>query len=181
MQNEPNLKNTKMNLNLFNTTNYVIFRPPGNRKNEPNSNPISNFRLEEQFTLIYEIFILIFTNFYTNLPPVYELSTLHSDENGNFHHLGHPKNEPNLRPIRCGYAVMACSSASFYILRPTFASHGPRATSKKMQNEPNFKNNRINITSVLRKDYMENDAFATTKNEPNLRPICFCHAVVACC
>jgi len=46
MQNEPNLKNTKMNLNLFKTTNYSIFRLLQRRKNEPNSNPIC--RVETQ-------------------------------------------------------------------------------------------------------------------------------------
>jgi len=48
MQNEPNLKNTQMNLNLFKTTNYIIFRPLQRRKNEPNlwkTNPIQTTRL----------------------------------------------------------------------------------------------------------------------------------------
>jgi len=36
MQNEPNFKNTQMNLNLFTTTDYGTFHPPSHRKNEPN-------------------------------------------------------------------------------------------------------------------------------------------------
>ncbi len=42
---------------------------------------------------------------------------------------------------------------------------------KKMRNEPNLKNTKINITAVLTKDYMKNDAFSPRKNEPNSNPI----------
>jgi len=40
MQNEPNLKNTKINLTPFKTGNYEKNRPFTHRKNEPNTNPI---------------------------------------------------------------------------------------------------------------------------------------------
>jgi len=102
MQNEPNFKNTQINLRPVKTRNYGNFHPHGRPKNEPNSNPIygklPQFAVFKQFPLIYEIFILIFTNFYTNSPPIYELSTLHSDENGNFHPLDQRKFMPKLAP-----------------------------------------------------------------------------------
>jgi hypothetical protein len=40
MQNEPNLKNTKMNLTLFKRMDYSNFHPSAHRKNEPKTNPI---------------------------------------------------------------------------------------------------------------------------------------------
>jgi len=40
---------------------------------------------------------------------------------------------------------------------------------KKMQNEPNLKNTKINLNPVKTKNYMKNDAFSPPKNEPNLR------------
>jgi len=123
MRNEPNFKNTKMNLTPAKRMSYVNFHPHGHRKNEPNlckTNPISNFRLEEQFTLIYEIFILIFTKFYTNSPQIWALSTLISDENTIFHPL-HRKNEPNTNPI-----------SNFPLRFNQFM--------KNMQNEPNLQN-----------------------------------------
>jgi len=73
MRNEPNFKNTKINLNPVKRMNY--------EKNQP-------------FT--------------------------------------HSQNEPNLRPIRYRYAVMASSSASFYLLQPQFASDESRATSDEL-------------------------------------------------
>jgi len=134
MQNEPNLKNTKMNLRPVKTTNYVIFRPPAHRKNEPNlwkTNPIHAqgisgklpqfmpkvFAVFEQFTLIYEIFIIIFTNFYTNSTPFCPLSVLYSDENSNFHPLKRQKFIPKVN-----ISVSSVTSV---------------ALNKKMQNEPN--------------------------------------------
>jgi len=165
MQNEPNLKNTKMNLNLFKTTNYSIFRPLQRRKNEPNSNPIygkrPQFTLFEQFPLIYEIFIIIFTNFYTNSPPVCPLSTLLSNENGNFHPLDHPKKRTQFAPAMLSWpAVRPVLSKAQPRRRDLFTysgqhlrvtSHGPRFTNKKMQNEPNLKNTKINVSSFTTK------------------------------
>jgi len=81
-----------MNLNLFKTTNYIIFRPLQRRKNEPKTNPITHL-------LIYVLFFLIFTNFYTNSPPVWTFSTLHSDENANFHQLQILPNKLQIHPF----------------------------------------------------------------------------------
>jgi len=39
MQNKPNLQKSKMNANLYNTTDYEIFLPLAGQKNKPNSNP----------------------------------------------------------------------------------------------------------------------------------------------
>jgi len=149
MQNEPNLKNTKMNLNLFKTTNYSIFRPLQRRKNEPNSNPIygkrPQFTLFEQFPLIYEIFSLIFTNFYTFLheftPGLPIINTFEQRKR----QFSPPRPPKKTNPICSRYAVMACSSACpeqgaaaskgfIYLLRPTFASHESRATIHKQKN-----------------------------------------------
>ena len=50
---------------------------------------------------------------------------------------------------------------------------GSRAegNNEHFSNEPNFKNAQINLTTVPRKDYIKNDAFAPQKNEPNTNPI----------
>jgi len=40
-----------------------------------------------------------------------------------------------------------------------------------MQNEPNLKNTKINITAVPTKAYMKNDVFTPTQNEPKTNPI----------
>jgi len=42
---------------------------------------------------------------------------------------------------------------------------------KNMQNEPNLKNTKINITAVSTKAYMKNDVFTPTQNEPKTNPI----------
>ena len=42
---------------------------------------------------------------------------------------------------------------------------------QNMQNKPNLPNAQMNISSVPRKAYMKNDAFAPPKNEPNSNPI----------
>ena len=52
MQNEPNLKNTKINVKSFTAINYGLFRPPAYRKNEPNTNPIQ--------TVLKGIWIVLF-------------------------------------------------------------------------------------------------------------------------
>jgi len=115
MQNEPNLKNSQINVSLSKTKDYENKCPSEHQKNEPNlwkTNPIHAqgisgklpqfmpkvFAVFEQFPLIYEIFILIFTKFYTNSPLLCPLSTLHSDENTNFHPLAHRKFIPKLAP-----------------------------------------------------------------------------------
>ena len=67
MRNEPNLKNTKMNLNLFKTTNYGNFRPFGHRKNEPKTNPIyaDSNPICEKNTKIYAISKYNFSQLFT--------------------------------------------------------------------------------------------------------------------
>jgi len=40
MQNKPNFRKSKMNLNIYNTMNYEKFIPLAGQKNKPNSNPI---------------------------------------------------------------------------------------------------------------------------------------------
>jgi len=91
MRNEPNLKNPQINIGAFEIRAYIVSCRFQRRKNEPNSNPFTHL-------LIYEIFIIIFTNFYTNSPPIWALSTLLSDENTIFHPLQHRKFMPNLAP-----------------------------------------------------------------------------------
>jgi len=53
MRNEPNLKNTQINLNPVKTKNYGNFRPFDRPKNEPNSNPICWWRWDGTRTATY--------------------------------------------------------------------------------------------------------------------------------
>jgi len=105
MQNEPNFKNAQISVSDVNRKDYEKNKAFARRQNEPNlckTNPISakrpQFAVFQQFPLIYVLFFLIITNFYTNSPPIYALSTLHSDKNSNFHHFGHRKFIPKLAP-----------------------------------------------------------------------------------
>jgi len=43
---------------------------------------------------------------------------------------------------------------------------------KQTQFKPNFRKAKMNVSSVLTKDYRKNDAFAVQKNKPNSNPIC---------
>jgi len=44
-----------------------------------------------------------------------------------------------------------------------------QAANKKMQNEPNLKNTKMNLNPFKTKKYEKNQAFARRQNEPNLR------------
>jgi len=106
------------------------------------------------------------------------------------------KNEPNLcktNPIQTNRllswpAVRMLSTYSGQALRkkccassslrpilgvPRTTAYRLQATNKKMRNEPNLKNTKININPVKIKSYIKNGVFAPRKNEPNLsrRPV----------
>jgi len=94
MRNEPNLKNTQINITAVPTKAYMkndVFAPT---QNEPKTNPISNF------------------------------------------------------PLRFNQFM------------------------KNMQNEPNFKNTQINLSSFITKYYEDKCLSERRKNEPNLKPFC---------
>jgi len=86
------------------------------------------------------------------------LTSVTAGDYTNFHPLERRKNEPNF-------------------IRHSFSEGGPNPIfskglssdqiEQKMQNEPNLQNAQINLTTVQRKDYMKNHAFAQSKNEPN--------------
>jgi len=97
------------------------------------------------------------------------------------------KNEPNSNPIPTNRLLSwpavrflstysgqtlrkkCCASSSLRPKQQNFS--GPRATLKKMRNEPNFKNTKMNITPVKTKNYEKNRAFARRQNEPKTNPI----------
>jgi len=132
MQNEPNFKNTKMNLNLFKTKKYEKNQPFARRQNEPNSNPIYDKMNNEQVT------------HFNNLPMINDLELL---------------------PINGSLRGRATSDEN------RVTNHGPRATNKKMQNEPNLQNAQMNLTSFPTSNYGKFRRRQRPKNEPNTNPI----------
>jgi len=117
------------------------------KKNEPNSNPICNNRLlsrPKQHT---------FSQSRKNEP---KTNPIYADSN--------PICEKNTKI----YAISNYNFSDFLTKRKLlFTTFRP----KNMQNEPNLKNTKINITAVPTKAYMKNDAFSPPKNEPKTNPI----------
>ena len=65
------------------------------------------------------------------------------------------------------------STKKVQLFTPVLRSLGVVGTfrPKKMRNEPNLKNTKINITAVPTKAYMKNDCLTPTQNEPKTNPI----------
>jgi len=128
MQNEPNLKNTIINVSSLSKKVCVNFHPSAHRKNEPNTNPIyaqgisgKQTKFMQKNTKKYEKvpvmslskynFSQLFTTFHDSTATALPAGRSRA---GFSDTLKNMQNEPNLRetnPICSYYAVAACSSA----------------------------------------------------------------------
>ena len=135
MQNEPNFKNTQINVRSFKGRNYAIFHSPLHRKNEPNLRRINPDLL---WLCCHGLQFAIFL-----LTPTNACVQLYVPHRG-------------FRPKQHTFT------------EPLITVHEPRI--KNMQNEPNFKNTKINLSDVRKKNYEKKQLFTHRKNEPNSCP-----------
>ena len=122
MQNEPNLKNTKINLTSFTEMNYVIFHPLQRQKNEPNTNPIVPAILS-----IYAIACALGGKYLSVLCAL-----------GGFEQK--MQNEPNLKNAQINVRP---------VVTEHYENNRP---SSRRQNEPNLRRIKPNSNPILRKN-----------------------------
>ena len=65
----------------------------------------------------------------------------------------------------CTLSTVNCHLST--VLFPLHLSRSLYKSAPFMQNKPNFRKARMNVSSFITKDYRKNDAFAVQKNKPN--------------
>ena len=147
MQNEPNLKNPRINITPVKTKKYKNKGLAAYRKNEPKTNPI----------------------YCDDLSIVACLPSVALTKEGR-----QRRWKPILPAILSIYAI-ACALGGKYLCVlacPEQRRWGDLGgLERKMQNEPNLKNAQINVTSFTAVNYANLHPLEHRKNEPNTNPI----------